>query len=201
MSPVNAKYQFRRRSTNKKTPSHRIRGPMGGADCLVLAEAIELKYSVSPGAVAVLTNDNRMHDVLLKCSKIGHKSAKSLGLLDAARIVGYPWSQEIYPVPLHVSKTDDASYVDFFGSWPLPSRKIVQKCFGELTHLQAAKLWELTTEIKTEFGVGPDNMPFLPQIELLQLRFAMETGVYVRKSEIGQRIQRWRKNPASRPVI
>jgi len=69
-----------------------------------------------------------------------------------------------------------------------------------LTAGEEKKLFQLGEAIKTETGVGPDSLPYSKEIDALQIRFSIGTGVYMTKAEIAKRLLRWRKNPASRPT-
>ena len=174
---------------------------MGGADCLIVAEAIELKYAMSLGEVAILTNDRRMHDVVCKCRSLGIQSSKDLGLIELAETIGYKWSQSLYPVPLHLTLSTQSELVQFFGHWPMPERRVIQKLTDELTEIQRKVLYRTAKSVQDSSGVGPDSLPYKPQMEVVQMAFANESGIYLSKADIGQQLLRWRKNPASRPEL
>jgi len=203
VSVVNSKYQVRRRATapnkNKKTGS-RVKPPMGAADCLLLGLSIELGLRVGVGDVVVVTADNRMTDVADRCRRLTDANARTCGLYDIALRLGVQWSSELYPRCIHLARCTEAELSTLCGHWPLPTRELKQKTLDQLTAGEEKKLFQLGEAIKTETGVGPDPLPYSKEIDALQIRFSIGTGVYMTKAEIAKRLLRWRKNPASRPT-
>lgn len=207
VSVVNSKYQIRKRRKSKKdiTTSaqkvgrQKVRGPMGAVDCLIVGMAIRLGARIGTDVVTIATADSRLADVVRRCRKLSHKRAKALQLPKVSQNIPIVWSKEIYPCCIHLEHAREDEIRSSFGGWPLPGRSLTHKEYGDLTIKQSECLYKLGVDIKGEYGVGPDSLPYTDALDELQSRFAIRTGVYLPKSAIAKLLLQWRKNPQSRP--
>lgn len=201
-SIVNSYYQIRRKSRSKvtkKVNKRRVKPPMGAADCLLLGMAIDLGLRVGVSDVVVVTADRRLADVAARCRALANDAAQKLGLDEVSARLGVEWSSSLYPPCILIGSATEADLADALGGWPLPSRDIRGKLVAELKTVDQRRLFDLGQDIKSESGVGPDSLPYSPQLDDLQMRFARATGIYLTKAEIAKQLLAWRKNPKSRP--
>lgn len=80
ISPINQSYQFRR----KRGKSHRVKKPMGGADCMIAGIAVLLHRRLGGSHVALATADQRLADVIGKCRRLTEKQADKFGIKSAS---------------------------------------------------------------------------------------------------------------------
>ena len=99
---------------------------MGAFDLLVGAMAIHLAKVHGTDRFALLTCDRRMDAIFANaCPNLNENTAAKLGLVDAAPELGFgEWSSTIYPNVIDLHRCDETELVDFFGTWPLKSRKV-----------------------------------------------------------------------------
>jgi len=99
---------------------------MGASDLLIGAMALHLKRLHSGDHFALLTADRRMDAIFANaCPKLNKNTAKSLGLVKQAIELGFEkWSPDLYPRVLDLERCNNASLINFFGEWPLRTRKL-----------------------------------------------------------------------------
>lgn len=203
VSSVNFKYQVRRRSKSDpktgRSDASRIRPPMGAADCLIGAFAIELSIRMGLTDVVLVTADGRLADVMGRCRKLTPERMKSCHLDDIARRASLSWNADLYPPCLHLGKATDADLHSTLRGWPLPTRQVIPRIIDSLSQPLEKTLYQLGQETKDSSGVGPDSLPYTIELDGLQLRFANETGIYLSKADLAKRLLAWRKNPKRRP--
>ncbi len=201
VSVVNQKYKVRRwtQRSDRTSNNSRVVPPMGTADCIVAAHAIDIGSKVGVGSVAVITTDKRLRDVLNRCSSLTQRKAESLSMNQIAHIAGFDWSQSLYPKCVHIGEATVDELRDALGSWPLPSRLLSHRTVAELSKSDLKKLYDLGVRIKDQTGVGPDSLPYSKELDCLQNGYACDTGKYLLKADIAKRLLAWRKNPSTRP--
>jgi predicted nucleic acid-binding protein len=203
VSVPNAKYQYRRESNKKaakKRDKSRIKPPMGAADCLIAGMAVDLSLRVGADDVVILTADRRLSDIMTACRTLTDTKARNLDLLTLAKRLNTKWSNVIYPRAINIAKCTEKELKGCLGGWPLPEREVCEKRCENLTNREQKELYDLGQQIKSEYGVGPDSLPYTAELDDLQIRFAIKTGVYSPRAEIARQLLAWRKNVKSRPT-
>lgn len=191
-SPVNAAHKI----INDTPPNYR---PMGGADCAICGLAIRLAMRIGAESVVLVTADRRMADVINACRQMSEMQAEKLGLIKVANSLAIKWSNAIYPVCIHIGEAPDDELKSAFLGWPVPSRSVRHKEPANLTEREKGILVHVGSMIKNEYGIGPDSLPYTPELDDLQTRYACLTGVYMTKAAIARTLLQWRKNPQRRP--
>ena len=106
---------------------YRTRGvkSMGASDLLIGAMALHLTKIHGRDRVRLLTADRRMKAIFESaCPGININTARSLGLLAKAKDLGFgAWSPDIYPGVIDLERSPDKELAEFFGGWPLATRK------------------------------------------------------------------------------
>lgn len=201
-SSVNFRYQVRRRSKDKvtgKLTGDRVRPPMGTADCLLVALAIDLCTKVGSERTVIVTADRRLSDVVSRCRRLGPKNAKSLGLLAIASRFALDWSPSIYPDCVDLAKVTDTDLAIALRGWPLPQRSVKRSTIADLSQQDRKKLYDLGQKTKVDTGIGPDSLLYTLELDKIQIQYAVDTGKYLLKAEIARQLMTWRKNVKSRP--
>lgn len=203
VSVVNQKYQYRRRrrsSVGLATAPRQVAQPMGAMDCVIAALAIEMAAKIDCDSVILVTADRRLADIMDKCRRLPERKARSLSLPATAHAAGFRWHSGIYPRCINLARTNDIELADVFSGWPLPARPVQPRILSDLTDTERRLLFNMNQEQQATSGVGPDSLPFSPELDRLQVAFAQRTGIYLRKAEIARQLLAWRKNPTSRPL-
>jgi hypothetical protein len=94
--------------------------PCGTFDHLILSMGITLSHIHGRNNVCIVSADDRLTDLLSKCSSLNKPATiKKLKLDIAKDVVGHPFSKELFPkcVNLKTAKISDLKAV--FGAWPL----------------------------------------------------------------------------------
>jgi hypothetical protein len=104
--------------------TERVRS-MGASDLLVGAMGMHLTKIHGRQNVVVLTSDRRMDAIFGNaCPRLNRNTAKMLGLIEKAQELGFgEWSRELYPYVIDLERCVDAKLLEFFGEWPLNTRK------------------------------------------------------------------------------
>jgi hypothetical protein len=99
---------------------------MGASDLLVGAMAIHLSKIHGRERVALVTTDRRMEAIFSKaCPKLPITTAKKLGLIQKAKELGFgTWEPSIYPHVIDLARCKDSLLIEWFGTWPLNTRKV-----------------------------------------------------------------------------
>lgn len=102
---------------------------MGASDLLIGSMALHLVRIHGRDNVRLLTADRRMHAIFERaCSKLKPETARSLGLIDKAKELGFgSWSGDLYPHVLDLERCTDKQLETIFGEWPLSIRKTRNK--------------------------------------------------------------------------
>lgn len=98
---------------------------MGAADLLIGAMGCHLSKIHGRDNVRLLTSDRRMEAIFSRApQQLSQNTARELGLPAAAENLGFGrWNAAIYPKVLDLARCRDAELKEFFGQWPLKTRK------------------------------------------------------------------------------
>lgn len=191
VSLVNQKYQFRRRTKKSKA---RIRQPMGGADCLVVATAIIMEQRIHPSVVYLVTADQRMADVCRKARQISASQADSLGLIRRCRSAGLTWNKDLFPRPLLLQDATADDLRECLTAWPLPDRSSKDVSDTERMSRGAQDcLVGLYAEVKSRTRIGVEKLPYSIEINQMRSDLACQYGCLLTNRQIFETLQRWRK--------
>ncbi len=180
ISPVNNRFQIRRKKRVKNSSSPTIKQPMGAADCVIVGMAIHLVSRIGRESVHLVTGDQRMADVLMKAERLKPATAETLGLPSNARAAGLEWSPQLYPSSINLERATDRDLRIAFGGWPLPTKPVVVKKRAELDSGERAELINCWLEVSELSGVtNPDSLPYSAELEDIKVRFAIKTSVYL----------------------
>lgn len=115
IAPVDKYLKFYR---TKKTQS------MGASDLLIGAMGIHLN-KIHGDDFRILTADRRMEAIFAKsCTKLARNTARNLGLTVKAKNLGFQnWEPVLYPKVIDLQRCSLKELKDFFGDWPLKTRK------------------------------------------------------------------------------
>ncbi|MEX2274912.1 MAG: hypothetical protein WEA10_05035 [Actinomycetota bacterium] len=116
ITPVDNWYQIRRGKQAR-------RQTMGGIDRLVIAMGIVLARLNGHPNVAIITSDLRMVKSVERARRLPPSTAKKLRLPERAEELGYRWRPEVYPNVIDLQRAPNRTLEDFFGRWPIPTRK------------------------------------------------------------------------------
>ena len=187
ISPVNSHFQIRR---NK----HRIKPPMGAADCVIAGMAIHLVSRMGRESVLLVTGDQRMADVVRKAEKVKDTTAEKLGLTSLAKSAGLTWNAKLYPKVLNLQRATESELKAAFGGWPLPGSSVVEKSRAELEETERKMLRQAWLEVATEYGItNADNLPYSRELEDIKVRFAIKSSVYLPNDDIFRFLLQQRK--------
>lgn len=98
---------------------------MGASDLLIGAMAMHLTKTHGRDNVCLLTADRRMDAIFAKtCPGLAEGTARKLKLDKTSTKLGFgKWRPEIYPQVLDLQRCSNKRLKDFFGEWPLNTRK------------------------------------------------------------------------------
>lgn len=195
VSPINNRYQIRRKRRGKGKSFSPIRPPMGAADCVIAGMTIHLANRMGRESVVLITADQRLADVVRKAGRLKPQRAESLGLVSAAEQLGMTWSHELYPRVVNIQKANERELKDAFGGWPLPTTPLAQKRRAELSDTEAKLLVNSWLYVAEEYGLSnPDTLPYTDALEDIKTRFAVASSVYLSNQEVFRFLLRKRKS-------
>lgn len=98
---------------------------MGASDLLIGAMAMHLARTHGRENVCLLTADRRMDAIFGRtCPALAEGTAEKLGLMKTSKKLGFGrWKPEIYPQVLDLQRAPIKRLKEFFGDWPLNTRK------------------------------------------------------------------------------
>lgn len=200
VSPVNARYQIRRRTSKANRSAPPVKPPMGAADCMIIAAAVSLKRDLGGDLVVFATGDQRQCDVARRLRTTTFRTARDLGLDQIAQRLGWTWTPYIYPRALNLRQCSEEDLREALHTWPLPDQDWelhfdASSLKGE-HQLELKLLW---ADVKREYRIGVDSLPYSVAIDDLRGRFARVTGQYLGNLEIYKALQGWRKAGKLKP--
>lgn len=99
--------------------------PMGTFDHLIIAMGIHLVKIHGAENVAIVSADDRLTNILAKCrAEIPKSTIKKLNLDKCETLTGYKFEPNTFPLGLNLKSASKSDLSDFFGTWPLPVRKV-----------------------------------------------------------------------------
>jgi hypothetical protein len=94
--------------------------PCGTFDHLIISMGITLSHIHGRNNVYIVSADDRLTDILAKCSSINNPATISKLKLDIAReVVGKPFDKELFPKYVNLKTAKKADLKVAFGTWPL----------------------------------------------------------------------------------
>ena len=102
ISPIDHHYAY-----GKSTYKQR---PMSTFDLLIIAMGIELVRLHGKNEVKIITDDNRIFNIIERAKKIKTQTAKDIGLYEAGNLVGRKFSRSIYPDIIHIGKIKEKEF-------------------------------------------------------------------------------------------
>jgi len=196
VSSINAKYQIRRKTPGPKNErvAPPVKPPMGATDCVIIASAMMLKYEQGGDLTVLATADQRQCDVSNFLRKVSYAVAKEIGLDTIADRIGLNWSPFMYPRAVNLRSFSDAEIRQRLHTWPMPNREWTQYIdHQDLSKRNKLALRDIYMDIKSEYKIGVDKLPYTAALDDLKTRFARRTGVYFGNLEIYHALQSWRK--------
>lgn len=111
IGPIDNYYAYQRQRGKKKAnPS-----PMSTFDSLIIGIGIELVRLHGRENVLLLTDDDRIYQMLQRASAIPKTTARKLGLYEAASLIGKQFARSLYPKALHLRKASNKEYAQALG--------------------------------------------------------------------------------------
>ena len=182
VSPVNARYQIRRKVKGRQS---KVKPPMSAADCLIAGLAIHLVSRIGRDSVILVTADQRLADVLTKARGLKPPKANVLGLTTVAEQAGLEWSPGLYPNCINIQRATDADMKKALGSWPLPTQPLVKKPRTALTEDERKLLTAAWSATAADYGLtNPDGTAYGPALEDIKARFAVSSSVLLENREL-----------------
>jgi hypothetical protein len=94
--------------------------PCGAFDHLIISMGITLSHIHGRDNVCVVTADDRLTDILAKCSSvISPATIRKLKLDIAKEVVGKPYNRALFPKYINLKTAKKADLIAVFGVWPL----------------------------------------------------------------------------------
>jgi hypothetical protein len=113
VAPIDHYYRFRR--GNKRNVA-----PMGTFDHLIISMGIHLAHIHGSSNVAIVSGDDRLTDILKKCTKdISPSTRRRLKLDKAAKLTGRPFRPETFPRFVNLKTAGKKELAALFEKWPL----------------------------------------------------------------------------------
>lgn len=197
ISPVNARYQFRRqRSAEDAAVSGKrpIPQPMGAADCLIIGTAVSLGIAVGSQNVVVATADTRMSDVMRKIRRLKQKAVDELELDRYADRIGVRWEDNLFPRCINLRNATEQQLASAFQGWPLHMGKWhLVRDETDLTIQNQRELIRIYKEHKERTGLGVDRLPYSRELDAMRIRMVCLTGRLVSNNLIYSLLSKWRK--------
>jgi hypothetical protein len=98
--------------------------PMGTFDHLIISMGIHLAYIHGRDNVCILSTDDRLTDILMKCkSHIPLSVVEKLKLKIAHKLTGRFFGPKIFPKHLNLKTATKKQFLRLFDEWPLPEYK------------------------------------------------------------------------------
>jgi hypothetical protein len=190
ISPINQKYQFRRRRKSQ----NRVKKPMGGADCMIAGMAVLLHRRLGSSQVALATADQRLADVVTKGRDLTERQAEQLGIKSAAEDLGIPWSSGVFPDVINLRDCPVNDLRHIFHGWPLPTSPCIAKTRQELTTDERDQLVAVWRRVARRHSMSnPDNLPHTPVVSELRTEFAADSGVLLSSHDVFHALVAMRK--------
>jgi len=112
VAPVDHYFRFRR---GKRRPVR----PMGTFDHLIISMGIHLAHVHGRDNTAIVSADDRLTDILKKCSAgIPTATVRKLGLDKVAELTGRQFRPETFPRFANLKTATNAELTAVFGAWP-----------------------------------------------------------------------------------
>lgn len=112
VAPIDHFYKFSRGEGNVI--------PCGTLDHLIISIGITLSHIHGRKNVCIVSCDDRLTNLLSKCSSLDSpETIKKLKLNIAKEVLGRPFSQELFPKYVNLKKAKNSELKDVFGAWPL----------------------------------------------------------------------------------
>jgi len=112
VAPIDHSYKFSRGEGNV--------APCGTFDHLIISMGITLAHIHGRDNVCVVSADDRLTDLLSKCSSLHRPTTiKRLKLDIAAGVIGHPFNKDLFPRYLNLKKAKVSELKEIFGNWPL----------------------------------------------------------------------------------
>lgn len=110
ISPIDQHYAYeRQRGREKPNPS-----PMSTLDLLIVGIGIELVRLHGNDSVFMLTDDDRIWQIVKRAGAMRENTVKRLGLNSASNLVGRRFSPKLFPKVVHLRKTSQAEFKELF---------------------------------------------------------------------------------------
>jgi predicted nucleic acid-binding protein len=181
ISPINQMFQFRRHRGQR----HRVKSPMGAADCLIGGMAVLLQRRLGGGQVVLATADQRLADVMMKCRSLTRTRAETLGIKATAEAVGIVWSDKVFPRVVNIRDAKVAELREVFLGWPLPTSACMTKTRSKLTTAEEDQLVEVWRRVAERHCVSnADAIAHTPMVCELKTEFAATSGIEMTCYEI-----------------
>lgn len=116
IAPVDKHRKFYRTKTTNS---------MGASDLLIGAMAMHLSRIHGKSHVVLVSNDRRMDAIFATAGPtLNANTAKRLGIIARCKDLGFgSWSEGIYPQVLDFARCKNKDLEQFFGEWPMDTRK------------------------------------------------------------------------------
>lgn len=112
VAPIDHSYRMYKRKDNVS--------PCGTFDHLIISMGITLSHIHGRNNVCIISADDRLTDLLGKCSSISSpRTIERLKLDIAKEVVGHPFNKELFPKYLNLKTAKVSELKDVFGNWPL----------------------------------------------------------------------------------
>jgi len=195
ISPLNQRYQFRRRRATKNIP-----GPMSTGDCLVAAGAMQLNQRLGDDSVVVVTDDRRLADVLTIARGLSLLQVGRVGLREGLTRLGLTLDS-LFPRVVHLRTATKRELRAAFLGWPLPQQELGLLLPNEQAPEDTVRfLIKLWLDVEAEYEVSIDNLPYTRAIDDLRTRVATQTNLELTSQELYHLLLTWRKARRIREV-
>ena len=112
VAPIDHSYKI---SKGKKNVT-----PCGTFDHLIISMGITLSHIHGRNNVCIVSADDRLTDLLSKCSSLNKPAKiKKLKLDIAKEVIGRPFSKELFPKCINLKTAKISELIAVFGRWPL----------------------------------------------------------------------------------
>lgn len=112
VAPIDHSYKFSRGEGNVT--------PCGTFDHLIISMGITLSHIHGRDNVCIVSADDRLTDLLSKCSSLHRPTTiKRLKLDLAEDVIGHPFNKDLFPKYLNLKTAKVSELRELFGTWPL----------------------------------------------------------------------------------
>lgn len=112
VAPIDHSYKFSRGEGNVS--------PCGTFDHLIVSMGITLSHIHGRNSVCIVSADDRLTDLLAKCSSLTNPAKiRKLKLDIAEDVIGRPFSKELFPRFVNLKTAKISELKALFGDWPL----------------------------------------------------------------------------------